>query len=430
MISSDWSSAKGRLRAQVCECPAAEKYHVGLPRLGRGPFDSFLSLQSCRDCSDTRLILVQQSQDLDKIRSNTHSSDLATSTRTLDDQGIRTVPLGVEGNDVVAALQRSNWVTLIELLQPNLDSIARHVNRSHKPHNLTLLLSLLLQLVHLRIKLRQLLQELVARLAGLKLLGDQTLHREAGRALHLQARKTRQDSKLARHIQSIEIVARIRLGIPLILRGLDLGAELPAAAGSGLKAVEQEAHGAGEDALDLGDLVACLNEVLKRADHRQSRADGRLVEDVAPGAGAVRGGAEDVLEQLQVPAEGLLIRRHNAYALLQEAWVRVGNILVARVVDEDDLARGLDEVVLQLWQRERGFGVIVQLGFPVGERLVVGVVERFLGRREPDQREVVRRRGRLGEALGEACELVEEALSYAAGAWECQYGSSCTLEQG
>lgn len=373
---------------------------------------------------------MQQPQNLDEIRGNAHSRDLASGARTLDDQGVSAIPLGIESDDVVAPLQRSNGVALIELLQSNLDSITRHIHRPDEPDNLALLLSLLLQLIHLCIELRQLLEELVAGLAALQLLGNQALDREGGRALNLQARKTRQDGELARDIEPVEVVARIRLGVPLFLRGLDLGAELAAAAGRGLEAVEQEAHGAGEDALDLGHLVARLDQVLERADHGQPRADRRLVEDVAARAGAVGRRGEDVLEQLQVPAEGFLVGRHNADALPQEGRVRVGDILVACVVDEDDLARGLDEVVLQLRQRQRGFGVVLQLGFPVGERPVVGVVERFLGRREPDQREVVGRRGRLREPLGEACELVQEALSDAAGAWGGQYGVPCRVGQG
>lgn len=304
---------------------------------------------------------MQQPQDLDKIRSNTHSRDLATSTGTLNDQGIGTVPLGVESNDVIATLQRSNRMALVELLQPDLDSVTRHIDRPHEPHNFALLLSLLLQLVHLRIKLRQLLEELVARLAGLKLLRDQALHRERGRALDIQTRETRKDSELARYIEAVEVVARIGLSVPLILCGLDLGAKLSSTAGRGLEAVEQEAHGAGEDTLDLGHTVACLDEVLECADDGQTGADRRLVEDIAACARAVGGSAEDILEQLQVTAERLLVRRDDADALLQEAWVCVGDILVACVVDEDDLARGLYEVVLQLRQRQGGFGVVLQL---------------------------------------------------------------------
>jgi hypothetical protein len=43
----------------------------------------------------------------------------------------------------------------------------------------------------------------------------------------------------------------------------------------------------------------------------------------------------------------------------------------------------------------------LELRLPVGEGLVVGVVDGFFGRAEPDQGKIVWRRGRLGEALGE-----------------------------
>lgn len=141
------------------------------------------------------------------------------------------------------------------------------------------------------------------------------------------------------------------------------------------------------------------------------------MEDVAPSAGAIGCCGEDVLEELEAAGEGLLVGRDDADALLEEAGVCVCDILVRCVVDEDDLAGRLNKVVLKLWEGESGFRVALELGFPVGEGLVVGVVDGFLGGREPDEREVVGRRGRLGEACCQAGQLVEEDFSYAAGAY-------------
>jgi hypothetical protein len=68
--------------------------------------------------------------------------------------------------------------------------------------------------------------------------------------------------------------------------------------------------------------------------------------------------------------------------------------LVAGVVDEDDLAGGFDEVFAEFGEGEGGLGEGLEVGLPVCEGRVVGVVEGFLGGAEPDEGEGVR----LGEA--------------------------------
>ena len=361
---------------------------------------------------------MQQPQYLDEICRDTHGCDLASRTSALDDQRVVTVPLCVKGDDVVAALQRSDGVAFIELLEPDLDGVGGNVDGTNEAYDLALFLGFLLQGVHLRVVLGQLVEKLVAGLAALELLGDQRLHGERGRALHVQAGETGQNGQFARYIQPVQVVSCVRLGVALFLCARHLGAELAAAAGGWLERVEQKRHGAAEDAFDLGHLVARLDKVFERRDDRQARADGRLVEHVAACARPVGGGGEDVFEELEVAAEGLLVGRHDGDALFEEGWVGVGDILVRCVVDEDDLAGCLDQVVLQLWERKGRFGVVCELRLPVGERLVVGVVEGLFGCGQPDEREVVGRRGRLREALREAGELVQEALANAAGAWD------------
>ena len=70
------------------------------------------------------------------------------------------------------------------------------------------------------------------------------------------------------------------------------------------------------------------------------------MEDVAPCARAIGGGCKDVFEELEVAAEGFLVGCDDANTLLQEGRVCIGDILVRGVVDKDDFAGRLDEVVL------------------------------------------------------------------------------------
>ena len=85
-----------------------------------------------------------------------------------------------------------------------------------------------------------------------------------------------QDHGLARDVHARQVVARVGLGIAARLRlAHDLGERALA-----VEHIEQIRERAGENAADAADLVAGLDEVLERLDHRQARADRRLVEEM------------------------------------------------------------------------------------------------------------------------------------------------------
>lgn len=302
----------------------------------------------------------------------------------------------------------------VKLLQPDLDLLAGNVDAAHEPDHLALLLCRHLDLLHLRVEPGQLLQELVAAGHGLELLGDQALHRERRGRLDGQAAQARQDGQLARHVQPVEVVARVRLRVPQLLGFLDRGGPLAPGALGGRERVEEERHGAAEDALDARHLVARVDQVLERRDDGEPGAAARLVVDLGAGGG---GGGEDVLPELVAAREGLLVGRDDADAPGEELRVRVGDVLAAGVVDQDGpgAAGGGGEVLGDLGQGEGGadaVGLELRGGGGDVDGRVVGAVEGLGGGGDVAEDELGVR-----AALGELLELGEEALSYATGAW-------------
>lgn len=99
--------------------------HMGMARHCSGAelFDSRSQTRRFPSDAHSPPTLMQQPQHLDEIRRDAHRRDLAARARALDDQRVIAVPLGVEGDDVVAALQRGDGVALVELLQPDLDRV-------------------------------------------------------------------------------------------------------------------------------------------------------------------------------------------------------------------------------------------------------------------------------------------------------------------
>lgn len=69
------------------------------------------------------------------------------------------------------------------------------------------------------------------------------------------------------------------------------------------------------------------------------------MEDLPAGAGTVRGGVEDGVPEIQGAGKPLLVGRDDVDALFKEERVRVCDVLVGGVVDEDDGVPGLGEVV-------------------------------------------------------------------------------------
>jgi hypothetical protein len=88
------------------------------------------------------------------------------------------------------------------------------------------------------------------------------------------------------------------------------------------------------------------------------------------------------LPELVAAREGFFVGCDDADALLQEKRVRVCDVLVACVVDEDDFCGGFGEVVGELGEGEgwRCGGLeLGEGGLPVAEGFVVRVVKSFLG---------------------------------------------------
>src|SRR6185295_10057929 len=94
--------------------------------------------------------------------------------------------------------------------------------------------------------------------------------------LHLQADLARQNQELARDVRARQIVSRIRLGEADAMRFLHQRAERRGA----VERVEEITERAGQNALDLQDLVAAGDEIAQRRHDRESGADVRLVEEV------------------------------------------------------------------------------------------------------------------------------------------------------
>ena len=122
------------------------------------------------------------------------------------------------------------------------------------------------------------------------------------------------------------------------------------------KAVEEEAHGSGENPLDLLDAVTSLDELPKGAQHWQTSTNGSLVEDIAAlGVAPVRSGRVDIPPQANVARETLFVRSHDVDSVGEEKRVRRSQGLVGSVVDEDYGTRGRFEEFKRLsGVRERG----------------------------------------------------------------------------
>lgn len=71
---------------------------------------------------------------------------------------------------------------------------------------------------------------------------------------------------------------------------------------------------------------------------------------------ALGGGAEDVLPEFVRAGEGFLVGGNDADAALEEDRVGIGDVLGARVVDENGLVAGGGEVGDQVGEGQRGLG--------------------------------------------------------------------------
>lgn len=140
-------------------------------------------------------------------------------------------------------------------------------------------------------------------------------------------------------------------GVTSLLRNLDYLAELGSALGLGVREViEDVAEGTGEDTLDLGDLVAGLEEVAESRDDGETGSDGRLEVDETR-TGSVLGG-DDVLEEVVGGREALLIGSDDGETGRDGGGVELRDGKVGSAVDEDGVllrlagsrGEGLDEL--------------------------------------------------------------------------------------
>lgn len=183
-------------------------------------------------------------------------------------------------------------MTLIQRLQPHPQRLPPHIHTPHEPDHLALARSLTPHLIHPAIELAQPLQKRLSAPHALELFRNERLHRKAVRALDLQPDQPRQDDQFPRDVEAVQIIAGIRFGEAGRFGLSDFGAPGSAAvfAGGvvhGGEVVEEEAHGAGEDALDAADGVAGADEVVEGGDDWEAGADGGFVVDES--AGEVRG---------------------------------------------------------------------------------------------------------------------------------------------
>ena len=304
-------------------------------------------------------------------------------------------------------------MTLVKLLQPNLERLCLYIDAAYVSDHFSLPRRLIPHLIHPVVELGEAGEEFGAAGYGFQFGGDERLHREAVRTLHLQPRQPCQNDKFTRDVSAIEVVAGVRLREPLFLRLPDHVAPFAALAVHGREAVEEEAHGAGEDALDAVDAVAGVDEVFEGGDDGEAGADGGFVVDEAAGLVVGGRGVEDIGPEPQTAGKRLLIWRHDADALGQKGRVGVRDILAARVVDEDALAREFGEKFEGLGDCERGRSGCFEVAFPgcEGERGgAVGGAEGFCGAGDEDE-------GEVGELLAEEGELGEEVAADAAGSW-------------
>ncbi|KAI6760972.1 hypothetical protein HG530_009832 [Fusarium avenaceum] len=191
------------------------------------------------------------------ISCHSHGGHITSGTSTLDNERVASISLGVEADNVITSLKGSNGMRAVKLLQANLDLLRSSVNASNKSDYLTSLLGSSLGLLHL----------------------DKALHGERGRRLDRDTGKASQDSQLAGNIETVEVVSGVGLRVTQRLSLLDFLRPLTALALSRRKGVEEEGHGATENTLNLGDLVASLDKVLQGGDDRKTSTNGGLMVD-------------------------------------------------------------------------------------------------------------------------------------------------------
>eukprot|EP00982_Pelagococcus_subviridis_P011991 31135-Pelagococcus_subviridis.AAC.22 len=246
---------------------------------------------------------------------------------------------------------------------------------------------------------------------GTSRLGDQRLDRDVAQ-LEIQANLAREDDHLPRDVRAAEVVARVGLRVPELLRLLyDVGEGVAV----GVR-VEDVGQRPGEDPLDLFHAVAGVDEVAHGGDDRQPGADGALVKVVRVPVARDR---SELLVIIQRPAVRFFVRGDDVDAALEPLLV-VRRHLLGRGAVDDDLVRrpGVDDVLRERGHvhRRRARLVILLPRVQVQRDVVVAGEEHLRDARDADDSEVdAEVRLELGELL---LHLSEERLPDEPGADE------------
>lgn len=342
---------------------------------------------------------------LENVGKNTSSSDLVSSTSSLDDQRVG-VSLGLEGDNVIGALEGGKGMRGIVLLNTNLDLAGALVDGTDESENLLLGESLVSKLSKVGVILGELLEELIGGRGSLEGLGNQGLNREGSGRLHVEARESSQNGDLSGDIQTIEILSGIGLGVSELLGLGDNVGELNVRAREGGELVEDVRQSSRNNTLDGLDLVTGGNEVIEGRDDGQTGTDSSLMVDKSAG---LLSAAEDGLPGLKIGGEGLLVGGGNGDTRVDKSRVLVGQGLVGGVVNQNDGQRRLLEEVVDLGERHGSDGGGVELGLPVGQGEGLEVLGDEGLRRSSDENDIV------GNGGFDGGKLVDEGLSDKAG---------------
>ena len=172
----------------------------------------------------------------------------------------------MKGDDVVAAFQGRNRMFAIELLEPDFEFPRCDVDAAHVAHRLALIVRLAFDLLHVGVELGKAGEEIDPAGDLLQRTRDQALDREGGGAGDVEADDAGENNEFARHVDAVEIVARVRFCVTFLLGVLHLLAPGAAFTVEGRETVEKKTHGAGEDAFNLHDLIARVDEVFECGD--------------------------------------------------------------------------------------------------------------------------------------------------------------------
>ena len=173
---------------------------------------------------------------------------------------------------------------------------------------------------------RKITEELLRELHGPQRARDEAVHRDLVE-LHLQPDLAREDQQLARDIGARQVVSRIRFREADAVRFLHQRAERRRP----VERVEEIAERAGQNALDLQDLVAARDEIAQRRHDRKAGADVGLVEEVFLPAVHPLDQRRVLLPRERVRA---LVGRDDVQVRVDEHRIRIDHGRIRRAVHE------------------------------------------------------------------------------------------------